>query len=145
MAEVRRLQEVDRAQWLALRTALYPGHAEAELDSEITHLLGDPLEAGFGAFDGDRLVGFVEVSERPWGEGCETAPVGWIESILVHAGHRRHGIARLLVDATANWSRVRGLQELGSDVLIENGPSLSAHLSWGFEETMRMAMFRKRL
>ena len=35
--------------------------------------------------DDGALVGFVEVSERPWGEGCETAPVGWIESILVAA------------------------------------------------------------
>ena len=145
MPEVRRLEESDRRQWLALRTTLYPGHAETELDDEITQLLGDPLEAGFGAFEDDELIGFVEVSERPWGEGCETAPVGWIESILVRSERRRNGIARLLVDATANWSRVRGLQELGSDVLIENGPSLSAHLSWGFEETMRVVMFRKRL
>lgn len=145
MPDIRRLDENDRPQWLALRTALYPDHAAAELDGEITHLLGDPLEAGFGAFEEGKLIGFVEVSERPWGDGCETAPVGWVESILIVPDKRRNGIARLLVDATANWSRTRGLQELGSDVLMENGPSLSAHLTWGFEETKRVVMFRKRL
>ena len=85
------------------------------------------------------------MSERPWGEFCETAPVGWIESILVVPAARRTGIVRLLVDATANWSRARGLRELGSDVLMDNGASLMSHLSWGFEETMRVVMFRKRL
>lgn len=145
MPEVRRLEEADRQQWLDLRIALYPDHDAPELDGEITHLLGDPLEAAFGAFEDGKLIGFVEVSERAWGDGCETAPVGWVESILIVPEKRRNGIARTLVDATANWSRVRGLQELGSDVLMENGPSLSAHLSWGFEETSRVVMFRKRL
>jgi len=145
VAEVRRLDDDDRPAWLNLRAALYPDVPAEALGAEVTHLLGDPLEAGYGVFEDGALVGFVEVSERPWGEGCETAPVGWIESILVAADRRRSGAGRLLIDAAANWSRARGLKELGSDVETSNAASLASHLAWGFGETMRLAMFRIRL
>lgn len=145
MADVRPLGEQDRTAWLGLRAALYPDLPADEVGAEVTHLLGDPLEVGYGAFEDGRLVGFIEVSERPWGEGCETAPVGWIESILVSAESRRSGVGRLLVDAAANWSRARGLRELGSDVELHNSASLASHLAWGFGETMRLVMFRIRL
>ena len=145
MPEVRPLRHNDRAQWLELRQQLHPDYRIDVHEDEIALLLNDPLEAGFGAFVGESLVGFIEVSERPWGEGCETAPVGWIENLLVRSGSRQQGIGRSLVDATANWSRTRGLSELGSDVVFENETSLVTHSRWGFEETMRLVMFRKRI
>jgi aminoglycoside 6'-N-acetyltransferase I len=145
MPEVRPLRPDDRAQWLELRRQLHPDYRPDVHEDEIAEVLNDPLEAGFGAFEGDDLIGFIEVSERPWGEGCETAPVGWIENLLVVPYSRLQGIGRRLVDATANWSRTRGLSELGSDVVYENETSLITHQRWGFEETMRLVMFRKRL
>jgi aminoglycoside 6'-N-acetyltransferase I len=145
MLELRRLAEGDENQWLELRRELHPGFAASEHEAEMAELLDDPLQAAFGAFSGDRLVGFVEVSERPWGEGCSTAPVGWIENLLVARDVRRQGTARELMEAAAQWVRSRGLKELGSDVDEGNAPSLAGHLAWGFEETMRLVMFRRRL
>ena len=145
MPEVRPLRHNDRAQWLELRQQLHPDYRIDVHEDEIALVLNDPLEAGFGAFESEDLVGFIEVSERPWGEGCETAPVGWIENLLVVSDSRMAGIGRRLVDATANWSRLRGLSELGSDVVFEYETSLITHARWGFEETMRLVMFRKRL
>jgi|TARA_A100001391_G_scaffold8217_3_gene5385 aminoglycoside 6'-N-acetyltransferase I len=81
----------------------------------------------------------------PWGEGCDTAPVGWLEAVYVVPERRRSGIARALVAAVESWSRTKGLKELGSDALIENALSIARHAQWGFVETERLVMFRKVL
>jgi aminoglycoside 6'-N-acetyltransferase I len=146
MPELRQLGETDRPQWLALRLALWPREGNHTFDAEITEILnsGGRL-AAFGAFDGDHLIGFLEVGERPWGEGCETAPVGWVEGIYVDPAHRRTGVGQSFIALAEQWARARGYRELGSDVLAENETSLGSHAAWGFEETKRLVMFRKRL
>lgn len=145
-AEVRRLGEADRSAWLALRLALWPRQTAEEFDEDITGMLADPdVMPAFGAFEAQRLIGFAEAGERPWGDGCETAPVGWLEGIYVEPEYRRHGIGRALVAAVAQWATARGYAELGSDAAAPNHISLKCHAQWGFEETKRVVMFRKRL
>ena len=107
-------------------------------------MIADGL-AGFGAFDGPKLAGFAEVSERAYGDGCDTSPVAWLEGIYIDPAYRRGGIGRLLVEAIVQWARARGLSELGSDVEIDNTVSLMTHASWGFAETERVVMLRRVL
>ena len=146
MPELRRLGEADRRQWLALRFALWPRDDDGSFDRDITDTLAsDGRLAAFGAFEGNRLVGLIEVGERPWGDGCDTAPVGWVEGIYVDPRHRRAGIGHALITLAEQWARARGYQELGSDAEIGNTVSLRSHAAWGFEETERVVMFRKRL
>ncbi|MCD7061452.1 GNAT family N-acetyltransferase [Pelagibacterium xiamenense] len=146
MVELRPLLTADKAQWLALRHALWPDNALDELKDEVdAYEPGDPKATAIGAFDGDTLVAFAEASVRPWGDGCDTAPVGWLEGIYVAPAHRSAGIARRLVKAVENWTREKGLAELGSDALIDNTTSIARHGQWGFEQTKRVVMFRKRL
>ncbi len=146
MAELRLLGEADRRQWLALRFALWPRDDDGSLDAEITEILAsDGLLAAYGAFDAGALVGFIEVGERPWGEGCDTAPVGWVEGIYVDPGYRRSGVGEMLAAAAEAWASGRGYSELGSDVEATNIVSLASHAAWGFGETKRLVMLRKRL
>ena len=146
MTDIRQLTEADRQQWLAQRLALWPREDATAFDVEMAATLATPATmVAFGAFEDGRLVGFAEAAERPWGEGCETAPVAWLEGIYIEPEARRAGIGRLLVDAVCNWARVREYQELGSDVLEENAGSLASHANWGFEETTRVVNFRIRL
>ncbi|MEQ8446706.1 MAG: GNAT family N-acetyltransferase [Pelagibacterium sp.] len=146
MVEVRAHLPADRTQWLDLRQALWPDSDAAGLGGEIDEYLPtNHKTTAIGAFDSDRLVAFAEASIRPWGEGCDTAPVGWLEAVYVVPERRRSGIARALVAAVESWSRTKGLKELGSDALIENALSIARHAQWGFVETERLVMFRKVL
>jgi aminoglycoside 6'-N-acetyltransferase I len=145
MAEIRRLGEADRATWAAMRAALWPDDDAGELAHDLPEFLADPRQAAFGAFDRQEMVGFAECSERAWGDGTLTRPVGWLEGIYVVPDRRRTGIAAALVAEVEAWCRARSLSELGSDALADNHASIAAHASWGFEQTERLVLFRKAL
>ena len=146
MAEItlRPLGPADRPAWAALRHALWPHHPLDELRADLDGMTGEQFE-NIGAFDGMELVGLAEAEIRPWGDGCDTAPVAWLEGIYVVPGWRRQGIGRRLVEAVADWGRAQGMTELGSDAHLDNLQSRLSHALWGFEETKRVVMFRRRL
>jgi aminoglycoside 6'-N-acetyltransferase I len=145
MVTIRQLGASDAGPWAKVRAALWPETDKGELEGEITVILGRSDHVAFGAFQGEMLIGFAEVSIRPYGDGCETAPVGWLEGIFVGPEHREKQLGRLLVNAAEEWTRARGLTELGSDVHLDNVVSLAAHAKWGFAQTMTVVMFRKKL
>jgi aminoglycoside 6'-N-acetyltransferase I len=146
MAElaIRPLTLADRVCWAALRHALWPENPAAKLGDELADMLKGDFQ-GFGAFIKDVLVGFAEISQRPYGDGCDTAPVAWLEGIYVLPAHRRQGVGRRLLTAAEQWARERGLTELGSDAELDNLTSRLSHAFWGFSETERIVRFRKAL
>ncbi|HTJ57758.1 MAG TPA: GNAT family N-acetyltransferase [Devosiaceae bacterium] len=146
MAEmvVRPLTPRDIEAWVGLRHKLWPAESTTSLRDELATLAADEF-AGFGAFEGERLVGFAEVSQRPYGDGCDTAPVAWLEGIFVLAEYRRRGVGRQLVSAVEAWALAKGLVELGSDAELDNLTSRLSHALWGFAETERAVRFRKVL
>lgn len=91
------------------------------------------------------LGGFISFSLRPWAEGCESTPVPYIEGWWVAPDLRQRGVGRMLVAAVEEWCRGEGYVELGSDVELDNTVSLQAHAALGFEPTLRVQYFRKRL
>lgn len=91
------------------------------------------------------LGGFVSFSLRPWAEGCDSTPVPYIEGWWVAPDLRRTGVGRALIWTVEHWCREHGYVELGSDVEMENSASLDAHVALGFERTLRLQFFRKRL
>jgi len=95
--------------------------------------------------DGGGLGGFISLSLRSWAEGCDSTPVPYIEGWWVAADLRRTGVGGALIDAAEHWCREHGYVELGSDVELENEASLRAHAALGFEPTLRLQYFRKRL
>jgi aminoglycoside 6'-N-acetyltransferase I len=141
---LRPLTLADRASWAALRHALWPDQPLAELSADLDVMQGEGFY-NLGVFAGSELLGFAEAEIRPRGDGCDTAPVAWLEGIYVAPGARRQGIGRRLVEAVAEWGRAQGLAELGSDALLDNMQSRLTHALWGFEETKRVVMMRRRL
>jgi aminoglycoside 6'-N-acetyltransferase I len=145
MIEYRTLGAGDADGLRRMRLALWPDDTEDAFRAALAAGLVSERSIHFGAFDDCELVGFVEGSIRDWGDGCETAPVTWVEGIYVTEALRRNGVGHSLVELVANWARARDIKELGSDASIDNSASLQAHARWGFAETERVARLRRWL
>jgi aminoglycoside 6'-N-acetyltransferase I len=143
---VRLLTSQDRQSWSKLRHALWPDlSADAHL-VEIEAMLSEQSGAGYGAFAPDGLlVAFAEVSIRAYANGCTATPVPFLEGIFVEEGHRRMGVAGLLLVHIEGDLRAKGFVELCSDAEVHNTPSHLAHRHWGFVETERVIYYRKPL
>jgi aminoglycoside 6'-N-acetyltransferase I len=131
-----------------MRTALWPGD-DNDHACEVERFFAGALptvDAVLLAEDADgRTVGFVELSVRPYAEGCYSGRVAYLEGWYVEPGTRRLGIGAALVAATEQWGRERGCTELGSDTELRNANSAAAHAALGFDEVERIICFRKPL
>jgi aminoglycoside 6'-N-acetyltransferase I len=138
----------DAPSWLELRKALWPHHTEDQHASEIARFFtGEtPWAAVLLAIGAaGRIVGFAELSFRPWAEGCQTSPVAYLEGWFVVPEARRQGVGRALIRAGEAWGRAQGCTELASDTHPENHTSAAAHRALGFSEAGLVLCFRKDL
>lgn len=146
--QVRPLTPADLTAWVQMRHALWPDETAQELAREAeAHLRGEGLlETVLLADAGpNEILGMIEISLRPYAEGCRTTPVAYVEGWYVAAQARRRGIGRALVAAAEHWAREQRCSEIASDAVIGNRVSESAHLALGFEEVERAIHFRKSL
>jgi aminoglycoside 6'-N-acetyltransferase I len=144
---VRPVTPDDAEAWLRLRDELWPDHEDnrSEIDAFFRGGVEKPLAVLLAVDEELGVVGLVELSLRPYAEGCETSPVAYVEGWFIDETVRRQGVGRLLIQTAEQWARERGCTELASDTKVENEVSAAAHASLGFEETNRMICFRKRL
>ena len=135
--------------WLALRAALWPDTSEAEHRAEMAaqFAAGPGRFAQFVARDAHgRAVGLAEAALRvDHVNGCDSAPVAFLEGLYVAHVARRSGVARSLVAAVARWGRARGCTELASDTPLDNAASQAVHRALGFAETERVVYFKAPL
>jgi aminoglycoside 6'-N-acetyltransferase I len=143
---IRLYTSADRAAWLRMRLALWPELAGSDQESEADQWLArqDAIVLVAEHASGG-LVGFVEVGERAYADGCGTAPVGYLEGWYVDPEFRRQGIGAALLRDAEDWARQRGYREFASDALLDNAVSQQAHLALGFSEVERAVHYRKRL
>jgi aminoglycoside 6'-N-acetyltransferase I len=95
--------------------------------------------------DDGSIAGFVEAGSRPYADGCDTSPVGYVEAWFVDPDARRAGYGRALLKAAEQWARRQGYSEMASDALLDNEVSHAAHRAAGYEEVGRVVQFRKVL
>ncbi|HKD23661.1 MAG TPA: aminoglycoside 6'-N-acetyltransferase [Rhizomicrobium sp.] len=141
--EIRPMERGDARAWAQMRLALWPEAGEHAQDME--RILTSADEWAFLAEADGVPAGFAEISVRKFANGCETAPVPFLEGIWVEPELRRRGVGRALVDYVEAFVRARGFREIGSDALLGNRASHAAHAAWGFSETERVVYFRKGL
>ena len=146
---VRAVAPADLERWVDLRHGLWPDQPRAELAAEVAAFFGGTalmLAAVLIAVDpAGAIVGFVELSLRPYAEGCRTTPVAYLEAWYVAPDYRGCGTGRALVAAAEDWGRARGCREFASDALADNAVSAAAHAALGFEEVEQIRCFRKAL
>jgi aminoglycoside 6'-N-acetyltransferase I len=92
-----------------------------------------------------RILGFAELSIRPYAEGCTTDRVGYLEGWYVRPEARGRGIGRALVAAAEDWARSQGCSEFASDTQPDNDESVAAHLALGFVDRGLIHCFSKTL
>jgi aminoglycoside 6'-N-acetyltransferase I len=143
---IRRATHEDKPDWLRMRQGLWPEAPIEFLDYDLDDRLADPDYAVFITSDaGGKRVGYIETGLRDYGEGCETSPVGYIESWYVDEYLRGQKLGRELVHVAEQWAREKGCTEMASDTWLENETSIAAHLKLGYEEAERLVHFVKRL
>jgi aminoglycoside 6'-N-acetyltransferase I len=144
---VRMPEEGDQAEWLALRRALWPECDPEQHEMEMGSILvdADRSTVFVSPARGGRLAGFVEVALRPWAEGCESAPVAYVEGIYVRPEERGRGVATALLRAAEAWALERGCREIASDARLDNDVARALHARLGYEETEVLVHLRKRL
>ena len=136
----------DWSEWLRMSVALFPDERVDDLARGMRELGTRNDAAVFvAARDDGRLAGFVEAGTRPYADGCDTSPVGYVEAWFVDADVRRTGVGRALLAAAESWARARGYHEMASDALLDNTVSHQAHQRAGYAEVGRVVQFRKPL
>ena len=144
--KIRSYRDDDWTAWLRLSRALFPGHGDDELVPGMREFRARTDAQVFIAerIDGS-VAGFVEVGTRPYADGCDTSPVGYVEAWYVDPDVRRTGYGRALLLAAEEWVRAHGYREMASDALLDNDVSHAAHLASGYEEVDRVVQYRKVL
>jgi aminoglycoside 6'-N-acetyltransferase I len=145
---VRPATPEDSAPWLKMRQALWPGGASDhpfEIASYFAGRLREPLQVLLAFDNAGMPVGFVELSIRPYAEGCDTDSVAYLEGWYVVPEARQQGVGRALLQAALQWAREEGCSEFASDTLVDNEISAAAHRALGFTEVVQIRCFRKSL
>lgn len=146
LMKTRPYRDTDWLEWLRLSRALFPHHSDEDLATGM-HELRARADAEVFVIerpDGS-LAGFVEVGARPYADGCDTSPVGYLEAWYVDPDVRRQGHGRALLAAAEAWARERGYREMASDARLDNVVSHAAHRRADYAEVDRVVQFRKSL
>lgn len=129
-----------------MSVALFPEYTPEDLAKGMQEFRARPDAEVFVIDRGDgSLAGFVEAGSRPYADGCDTSPVGYVEAWYVDDKVRRQGYGRALLEAAEDWARSQGYREMASDALLDNHISHAAHRAAGYEEVERIVQFRKPL
>src|SRR5690242_17786874 len=143
---IRPYRDADWREWLRMSIALFPEHSSDDLAAGMRDARNrDDYEVFVTERPDGALAGFVEVGTRPYADGCDTSPVGYIEAWYVDPDARRRGHGRALIAAAEAWALARGYREMASDALLDNAVSHAAHKRLGYEEVDRVVQFRKVL
>jgi len=144
--KIRVYRDADWSDWLRLSLALFPEYSAEELDAGMReHRARSDAEIFLAERENGSVAGFVEVGSRPYADGCNTSPVGYIEAWYVDPDVRRMGYGRALLAAAEEWARGRGYREIASDSRLDNEISHAAHRRAGYDEVDRVVQFRKVL
>ena len=145
---IRPVEHADAPVWERMRIALWPDEAgshAAEIERFFSSPRSNPVEVLIACSASGAVLGFVELSIRPYAEGCTSDRVAFVEGWYVEPQCRGRGVGAALMRAAEEWGRASQCTELGSDTQIWNESSIAAHKALGFEEVERLVAFRKAL
>jgi len=138
----------DSDAWVRMRRGLWPGDDDGH-QKEVQRFLGGERKVTDRVFvaknAAGEVIGFIELSIRPFAEGCTTDRIAYFEGMYVDPAERGKGVGRMLIHAAEEWGRSMGCREVASDTEISNETSVAVHRAMGFVEVNRIVCFRKDL
>ncbi len=147
--DVRHATNDDGNEWLELRHLLWADASREELKAEVESFLAgtarEPQAVLIAKDENGRIIGFAELSIRPYAEGCSSGRVAFLEGWYVRSDSRRRGVGEALVAAAERWGVAKGCDEFASDTQADNEESRAAHVNCGFTEVGVIRCFRKTL
>ena len=138
---LKRVTDLRDTEFLPMRIALYGGSL-SEHREEIKRLFENRIPYFIFYKKGELLL---ELSLRPFADGCKSSPILYIEGIFIAEHLRGQGFGQKLVAFTKKYAAELGCSELASDAEISNVDSQSFHEKVGFEETGRVVLYRMAL
>lgn len=145
---IRKACPDDAAAWAEMRQALWPKPTaihRKDIRRFFKGLLREPLEVFCAVAPESNLIGFIELSIRPYAEGCTSDHVAYIEGWYTKPEMRGRGVGAALIHKAEEWAIENNCQELASDTEIDNTAAAKAHERTGFSETGRIVCFKKDL
>ena len=110
-------------------------------DIEINELIeahSSNKEQIYLAIDNEKAIAFLNTSIRTdYVEGSGSSKTGYIEGIYVLEEYRHQSIANNLLSTAFSHFKEMGINEVGSDVELENKISSVFHEKVGFKEVSR--------
>lgn len=138
----------DSDEWVRMRRELWPGDDD-EHKKEVQRFLGGERKVTDRVFvaknAAGKVIGFIELSIRPFAEGCVTDRIAYFEGMYVDPSERGKGVGRSMIRAAEEWGRTMGCKEVASDTEISNETSIAVHRAMGFVEVHRIVCFKKDL
>lgn len=143
---VREITETDRAAWVRMRNALWPGSLwDHEVETRKYFVAAGDRPIVLVAEAAEGVIGFLELDFRKYAPDCRSSPVPFVEGWYVEPAWQRRGVGRALIEGAEARALELGYTEIASDVEVENTGSIAAHLALGYEEVERTVAFRRSL
>lgn len=152
--EIRNLTESDYSAVIELYKELDELHVQARPDcfvhrdevypkEHFVHNIANPICLSLGAFEDDKLVGFVEATA--WNENgmVKTAKTVCLDNIYVSPMYRRRGIAAKLFAEVERWAKKQGAARLDLLTWDFNKSAIAMYQAMGM--TPQRYVFEKKL
>jgi ribosomal protein S18 acetylase RimI-like enzyme len=128
---VKEHYDFDPHRFLAARPGTPEGYA-----SFMSGQLEDPDKAVLVADDNGNVIGYTYAAVEGYDYMALRGPAGVLHDIIVDPEHRGRGIGRMLLDATLEFFRSRGVPRVVLSTAERNEAAQRLFASMGFRRTM---------
>ncbi len=115
---LRPVVRADAAEWLRLRTLLWPDGAEdhaQEIEAFFEGKLDEPTAVFFAQDHGGQVVALLELAIRSELLEMKNERIGYVEGLFVEPEARGSNAARKLLEFSREWAREQHCTVFGSD------------------------------